>query len=274
MKRLKEMNLLSVFLKVLVVSFALFLLSSCTTEKNESIKGISFADKTFDYDETAKSIYIEGELPKDIKVTYVNNNQVNAGEYIVEAHFENSEEPDTKYKVLTAKLTINPIVVELSLTDKEFVYNEEEHSLLVEGLIPNEVTIEYTNNNQTNAGEYIVEAIITNNNPNYVLPKSLKATLTILPHVLELSFDDKELVYDHYEHSLLVEGVIPNAVTIEYTNNNQVNAGEYVVKANISTDNPNYIVPETLTAILTIHKAKYNVEFDDALYIYDGKKRN
>lgn len=55
--------------------------------------------------------------------------------------------------------------------------------------------------------------------------------------------DDLEVIYDGNEHFLEINEELPDGVTVEYTNNNQVNAGEYVVEANFKDTTGNYITP-------------------------------
>ena len=66
------------------------------------ITGITFSDKTFEYDGTEKSIFVEGALQGDV-VAYENNGKVNVGTHIVTATIR--REGHTPL-VLTAKLII------------------------------------------------------------------------------------------------------------------------------------------------------------------------
>ena len=66
------------------------------------ITGITFSDKTFEYDGTEKSIFVEGALQGDV-VAYENNGKVNVGTHIVTATIR--REGYTPL-VLTAKLII------------------------------------------------------------------------------------------------------------------------------------------------------------------------
>jgi hypothetical protein len=64
--------------------------------------GLEFADNTFTYDGTAKSLVVAGEA-EDAVVTYVNNDQTEAGSYTVEATVTR---PNFLDEVLVATLTI------------------------------------------------------------------------------------------------------------------------------------------------------------------------
>ena len=48
-------------------------------------------------------------------------------------------------------------------------------------------------------------------------------------------------MYDGTSKSLELEGVLPEGVTVSYTNNNKINAGTYEVIAVFSYANNNYI---------------------------------
>lgn len=72
-------------------------------ENAPDVSHIIFLDETFVANGDSHSIYIQGELPEDVVVTYKGNKQSNIGEYEVTAflHFEGAV-----IKTLTAKLTI------------------------------------------------------------------------------------------------------------------------------------------------------------------------
>ena len=101
MKKLKKILFIFSFL-------GLIALAACVeTETDEPIEitGITFSDKTYEYDGEAKSIYITGDLPEGVSVTYTGNEKVDVGVYEVTASFTVS----SKYKELadlTATLTI------------------------------------------------------------------------------------------------------------------------------------------------------------------------
>src|SRR5690606_30743635 len=54
--------------------------------RKASLSGITLANAIHTYDGTAKSLSIAGTLPSGVTVDYVNNGQVNAGEYTVTAN--------------------------------------------------------------------------------------------------------------------------------------------------------------------------------------------
>ncbi|MGL4949313.1 MAG: hypothetical protein ACRC5M_02940 [Anaeroplasmataceae bacterium] len=102
---------------LLLILIPLILLVSCSANKNN----ITFMDKTFSYDGSAKSIYISGNLPKDVTVEYEGNDKVDIGVYVVKATFTSSN--GSKYMDdLFAKMTI---VEELGKIKSITYFNEE-----------------------------------------------------------------------------------------------------------------------------------------------------
>ena len=46
-----------------------------------------------------------------------------------------------------------------------------------------------------------------------------------------ITFENKTVTYDGNEHELLIEGTLPEGVTVTYENNENINAGTYEVTA-------------------------------------------
>lgn len=80
-----------------------------------------------------------------------------------------------------------------------------------------------------------------------------------------------KFTYDGKPHSLTVtKRYVPEGVTVEYENNDQIEIGVYEVVATLKS--PNGFILKTLTAKLTIEKAIKDVskvKFDDAIYIWE-----
>src|SRR5699024_10698647 len=125
----------------------------------------------------------------------------------------------------------------------------QSHTLGVSGDLPDGITVDYENNDQTDAGEYTVKAFIDGGN-NYQ-DDTLTATLTIeKAGIKNISLQDKTFTYDGQSHTLGVSGDLPNGVTVNYKNNNQTDAGIYTVKAFLNGGKD--YEDDTLTATLTI----------------------
>ena len=121
---------------------------SASTSADKEITGIGFADATYDYDGTEKSIVITGTLPEGTSVVYSRadaatngNKATNAGTYAVTATVSG-----TGYTTLTktATLTINKKVVNVKADDKE----------VVAGTAANEVVLTATKDELIGSDEY------------------------------------------------------------------------------------------------------------------------
>ena len=65
--------------------------TTTTTEKQkQNIEGITFQDQSVAYDGEEHSIYITGDLPTGVTVTYENNGKIEIGEYKIVASFTDS----------------------------------------------------------------------------------------------------------------------------------------------------------------------------------------
>ena len=166
----------------------------------------------------------------------------------------------------------------IQFEDKEVVYNGEKHSIFVEGVLPSDIEVEYTNNGQINAGEYEVTAKFVGDETKYELPEDMVATLTINKATYDMSnisFKDSIVEYNGEIKSIEIEGNLPEGVTVSYTNNNQTEIGTYEVVANFASDNSNYYEIAPLKAKLSIVKAgDVPVLFENESFSYDGTNKS
>jgi len=245
------------------------------------ITGITFTDKTFTYDTKTHSLAIEGTLPTCVNVRYTNNDKVNANTYTVTASFKDTSGNYTVPEDMTAVLTIEKAVCDMSnvtFENKTVTYDGKVHSLAISGTIPNEVTVSYVNNGKTNASTYNVTATFSCETGNYTVPENISAQLIIKKAIVTgISFEDKTFTYNGEKRSIEISGTLPNEVTVSYVNNGKINASTYSVTATFSCETGNYIVPEDMTAVLTIKKAVYdmsNVTFENKSVTYDGQSHS
>ena len=243
------------------------------------MSGVVFNDLTVDYDGTAKSI-TASNIPTDIiSTSYDGNGVKNAGTYTITASFIVDEENYNVVNDMTAILTINKVEIDTRVVvfnDATYTYNKTARSITASNL-PDGVTVDYTNNNQTNAGTYIVTATFVYDTVNYTVTVAYKtSTLTINKATINMSgvtFNDATFTYDGNVKSLAVSGTIPSEITkVNYTNNNQINAGSYTVTASFEYDTDNYNTVDDMEATLIINKVSYDtsvVVFEDATFTYD-----
>lgn len=172
-----------------------------------------------------------------------------------------------------------------------FTYDGEAHVVEVDGDIPANAVVSYPGGNTfVNAGTYEVVAIVSCD--GYVTER-LSTTVTVERARYDMStvsFFGKEVVYDGSAHSLAISGVLPEGVSSPtYTINDKVtqsatDVGEYTVKANFASNDPNYEPIPEMQATLRILPAEYTVNgvgvvfkdaegkpIEDAVKVYDGK---
>lgn len=197
------------------------------------------------------------------------------GKHTIEINYKNRS---CELKINVQRVNLDDLV---SFEDKEVVYNGKPYEINVEGDIPNDVTVYYPNGNaRTNAGSYQITAVCYGDNYE---TKTFTATLKISPAEYDMSkvtLIDAEYTYDTFPKSISIpKDSLPTGVSVEYSINGQngsneaVNAGTYTVVASFSSTNANYKQIESLTANLTIKKAKFddfNVDFNDKNATFTG----
>ncbi len=277
---MKKRIIFSLFTILLLLTFV-----GCTKEskkKDFSFEefGITFESKEVEYDGNAHSIYIAGNLPEGITVTYVGNEQTKVGTHIVVASFTDTTEKYKPIPNLTANLVIkektNQTLTGISLNNKTVTYDGSAHSIEITGTLPQGVSVSYTGNGQVNAGTYTVTANFIDTTGIYGTIAPLSATLTINKANYDMSsvvLPGKSVTYNGEVHSLQIEGTLPEGVSVSYENNNQTEAGTYIVVANFTHNNPNYNSIAPLASNLSINKLDFdlsNITFNDVTVTYDG----
>ncbi|WP_412469180.1 MBG domain-containing protein [Pedobacter sp. KLB.chiD] len=269
-----------------VKTAALTINKSASTDPNSGINAITFADGSFSYDGTAKSIFA-ANLPAGATVTYSGNGQINAGTYRVTATIV---QPNYGDIVKTATLTINKTISTdpgsginaITFADGSFTYDGTAKSIFAANL-PTGATVTYTGNDQINAGTYTVTATITQANYADVVKT---ATLTINKSastdpgsgINTITFADGSFTYDGTAKSIFAAN-LPTGATVTYTGNGQINAGTYTVTATITQANYADVVK---TATLTINKSASSdpnsgintITFADGSFSYDGTAKS
>ncbi|MDE6655368.1 MAG: MBG domain-containing protein, partial [Anaeroplasmataceae bacterium] len=242
------------------------------------LTGISFQDSTVVYDRLEHSIFIEGELPYGVTVSYTNNGQKNAGTYQVTAHFHDSTGQYQDLEDMTAKLTIlkaNFAKNGIIFVSRTFTYDGTTKRLEIYcDDIPEDIIVKYENNDHIHAGIYTVTVSFIDAGENYNPVQPIEATLTIKRAIVNLDhivFKNEEYEYDGFEHTLTIHGTLPAGVRVVYTPNSLTKLGRILVTARFIVDEKNYEPIPSRTAYLTITKgALENITLKDKTVVYDG----
>ncbi len=225
----------------------------------ENFSGITLASKEVTYDGTEQSVEVAGELPDGATVTYTGNDKTDAGTYNVKAVVTcEGYNPLT----LNATLKINKASYDMSEASwnysNEYTYDGVEKVIEVSGL-PDGVTVKaYSNNTQTNAGNYSASVTFNYDNKNYNEPTVAACTWSIAKaEITGVAIEDDTVDYDGNEHSLSIIGTLPTGVSVSYKYNGATASGvidinNYTVTVTLS--GANYI-EKTLQAVLKIRKA-------------------
>lgn len=242
------------------------------------LTGISFRDKTVVYDGTPHSIFIQGELPTGVTVSYENNGNINAGRYEVIAHFQDSTGNFSSLEDMKAVLIIEKASFAqngIIFKDATYTYDKNQHAIMLYcDDLPSEIEVKYENNFQTDAGVYVVTASFIDKNENYNPVKPVQAVLTIerarinLDHII---FENEYYEYDGFMHTLVIHGELPEEVQVVYSPNTLTKLGRIEVTATFLIDERNYYPIPARKAFLTITKGDLeDVTLEDKTVTYDG----
>lgn len=237
--------------------------------KGLTFEGITFKDKTIDYDGKAHSLVVEG-APDFANVTYSDENITEIGTHSIKAtisadHYQTLE--------LTAKLTIKgKQFTGITFKDQDILYDGEYHSIYAEG-VPNFADVHYENNDQKNIGTYTVKATITAEGyETLVLTAKMTITKKIFP---DETFNDLWWIYDGKDVNVKAyfesyeEKLSNNYIdySVIYKVNGVANANPII--RNVGT----YVISATYSATEFPTKTfKFNVTISDTIGVTDPNK--
>ena len=209
--------------------------SKTITEEDIKELGIEFKNATFIYDGTEKSLSVNN-LPEGFKVSYENNNKVDAGKYEVKAIITGNENYNGEI-TLTATMTISPKEIRLSWIDRgPFIYNGEKQVFKPQPVEGVEITVDVEGGNGIDVGTYT--AVASTTNKNYTLTNN-KQEYEIIAKTLKVTWIYRgDYTYDGNEHiptALVEDGV---EITVNVKKGNAIDAGSYTAVA--VTSNGNY----------------------------------
>src|SRR5690606_13754064 len=235
------------------------------TVAKADITGIGFADGSFVYDGTGKSLAITGALPTGATVSYIGNIRTDAGTQTATATINGGKNYNDL--ILEAELTIAKAdITGVTFTGGSFVYDGTPKSLAITGALPISTTVSYIGNGRTDVGTQEVVATVSGANYDDLV---LKADLTVTKAgITGVGFADGSFVYDGTGKSLAITGALPTGATVSYTGNGLTDVGTQEVVATITGANYEDLV---LKANLTITKADITgVTFTGGSFVYDG----
>ncbi|MBQ3291673.1 MAG: BspA family leucine-rich repeat surface protein [Mogibacterium sp.] len=264
---------------------------------------------SFIYDGTEKSISLTG-VPEGLTPVYKGNTGTESGSYEAEVSFEyderNYEKPvfgGCRWEIGMADAPVNAEGIKWNYTGP-FVYDGTPKSVAIaekvieqgffgrlrgkkavvalEG-VPEGFDVVYENNVQTDAGVYYASARLINpDDTNYREFTVPECRWEIVKAEIDTSGAkwnyEGAFTYDGEEKSVELVG-LPDTVTVTYTNNAAVNAGEYEALAHIEAADPkNYEQPKPVKGCWwQINKATYDMSGASWAYeaeeVYDGKEK-
>ena len=233
---------------------------------------VTFLSESVVYDGHSHSILIDGSLPSGLSVSYEGNDQVEVGNYTIQANFTNNNDNYYDVSPRQVRLTILPATIEgVTLSSKSVDYDGQTHSLDVEGL-PEDANLTFTSTNAFRAsGTYQISAIVSKHGHSDLY---LTATLTIVGKDIDMSkisFPNQTFVYDGLEKVSMLEGPLPEGIIgVDYSNNRRTDVGEIYPVVRFLVDEA-YNPISNRTATLTITKASIEqMSFTGGVFTYDG----
>ncbi|MDE5602206.1 MAG: InlB B-repeat-containing protein [Clostridia bacterium] len=160
-------------------------------ENNNELKemSISITDAFFIYDGLYHTISIDG-IPEGASIEYDGEREYkNAGKYEIKAKITADGYKD---KEITGKLEIAKRKLDedmISFEDVTCVWDGKEHSIVIAGELPEDITVTYTNNGQTEVGEYEIVATFDTHG-NYEDIAEMTAMLRINEKFYDVRFVD------------------------------------------------------------------------------------
>lgn len=297
------------------------------------MSGVKFDGKEVVYDGSSHSLKISGTLPEGVaSPTYTINGKTTSsatdvGEYTVKATFDvtnpNYEaipEMSATLKIIPAEYTVNGVDIVFKdkdgniLKDASKIYDAKSVTFDLNDYnrLPKRVTAHFsvfdkdgtvisTSNKDTgilNAGVYTVRVEFTladskNYKPIEPIVRTFEIFKTEYPPIENVNFGSDQITYDGKEHSIAIEGRLPNGVTVSYEYYKGgarvdgadgkpvqavVDAGRYTVKAVFTHTDANCGEIEPISATLFIEQATIDtslLKYDyNPSWVYDGTAKS
>ena len=214
--------------------------------------------------------------------SYNSEAPANAGTYYVKAFVRTTQyyigkESIQQFEIYKRTFDTSTI----TFSSQAFTYDGQPKSLYITGTLPDEITVEYENNNKSEAGEYVVTARFTvSNNYNEISP--MQATLKIVKNGVSIEVSIENWTYGETPKQPVVVCNIAG-VQILYSENHDsgykskvpTDAGIYYIKAYLA-ETENYAAAEDIKQF-EIYKKQFdasNIRFESKTYFYDGEVKS
>ena len=164
----------------------------------------------------------------------------------------------------------------LKFENEVLTYDAKAHSIEIKGDLPEGVTVEYQNNNQTNVGSYEVVAKLYGDGDDSLV-EDMTATLTINKAKATIICNDITAEYGDELKSLTykTEGIASSdlsKLTVDLETNAKPEVGEYEITASNCNLTDNYDI-EYKSGTYTVGKRELDIAFSgETNILYDGKE--
>lgn len=267
------------------------------TPKTLDTSSIKFENKTLTYDKDSLytmsatgfeklglsatyTYYVDDEL-----VDFVDVGTNGAGTYRVVASFSCQDIILHNINPVADKeayLVVNKQEIDYSLIsfrNATFTYDKTPHKL-DDATSPYNISFTYSISEMTNAGRYTVHAYPNISSQNYTIKnyRDIQAELLINKAKYDMSgikFNNISTTYDQLPKVAYIQGKLSAGVTCEYTNNEQVNAGNYTAVAHFTIpDEENYEKIADMQCKIIISPKKVTVKLKEDTFVYTGQAVN
>ena len=149
----------------------------------------------------------------------------------------------------------------VTFPDSKIFYDGTAHSIFINGTLPENVTVSYTNNNHTDAGEYKVTASFLGDEANYEKIADMSATLTIgkgFPKINAIVDNSRHLYkVSDFPEITVSDDSTPGTITWESGQTLKVGTNDYTWK--FTPNNPNYYTTIGASAITVLETVETDV---------------
>ncbi len=219
----------------------------------------------YTYDGESRRIELVN-LPSSINAEYIDNEAINAGVYTAQANLrydtKNYNQPSFKSCEWEIRKAYCDVSQAYWVVPTNLEYDGSEKRLYLAGL-PENISIDYTGNVGSEAGEYYAEAnvsVLDSQNYNVPAIKGREWQITKAKCIM----DD---VAWNYQDALVHDGRpkrvellnVPSYLEVEYENNEAIDAGDYLAIARFHSKDGNHETPAPTGLEWTIIKGSYDM---------------